>query len=347
MNNIVKQRESNFELLRILSMFGVLLNHTLQYLYDLNTHIISVGSFSRSFIMNVCIVAVNCFVLISGYFGIKLSVRGIVKYYSQCLFYALVLYGYTCILNSSFNFTEFVKVLFACSETKLWFVPAYFALMLLSPIINVAFNSSTSRQRVLCLLLLLFVDVYLGYMHQRIEIGRDGFELFHLLTVYYCGRFISSRPRYIHVKWGILALLFFALMTGLHFVKLHFFAISVIYSLHYQSPCLLIASFLVFQWARNISLKSDIVNWVASSVFAVYLIHSNPHFWHTYTYWLKATLSFFAPVDSLVVLFPFASCFFMFCVFIDKIRVLIIKDVDQYFVGLANRLYQYLTKCIS
>lgn len=69
------ERQSNLELLRILSMFGVLTSHSLTAMYDLHTANFSLPNEIRVYIMNASVLAVNCFVLISGYFQIKQSWR--------------------------------------------------------------------------------------------------------------------------------------------------------------------------------------------------------------------------------------------------------------------------------
>ena len=83
------ERQSNLELLRILSMFGVLTSHSLTAMYDLHTANFSLPNEIRVYIMNASVLAVNCFVLISGYFQIKQSWRGFVKLLSPCFFYVL------------------------------------------------------------------------------------------------------------------------------------------------------------------------------------------------------------------------------------------------------------------
>ncbi len=71
MNSKSNLRESNFELLRILCMLGVIVNHALQSLYELHTTDFSLANNVRIIIMDAAIVAVNCFIFISGYFRIK------------------------------------------------------------------------------------------------------------------------------------------------------------------------------------------------------------------------------------------------------------------------------------
>jgi hypothetical protein len=111
-------------------------------------------------------------------------------------------------------------------------------------------------------------------------------------------------------------------------LKMRFFPISVIYSLHYNSPCLLIASTRMFLWARTWTLQSKAVNWLAGGVFAVYLIHGNPYFDVYYWSWMK-TIRDIAPcyVTPLLVTGVSAMAFCMFILF-DKLRARIFTPME-------------------
>ena len=80
-----KVRQSNFELLRILCMFGVLTSHSLMAMYDLQTANFSFANEMRVFVMHASCLAVNCFVMISGYFQIRQSWRGFIDLLAPCL----------------------------------------------------------------------------------------------------------------------------------------------------------------------------------------------------------------------------------------------------------------------
>lgn len=324
-----KVRESNFELLRILCMLGVLGNHIMQYLYDLHTPSITWAGEARIFLMNICIIAVNCFILISGYFGIRLSTKGVIKFISQCFFYSVGIYLLMASFHGTFSFPGLVKSFFACSESPLWFIPTYLALMLVSPLINAGFEGMDQLNRVKSLCLLLLADVYIGYMHQCEAIGSSGYNLFHMICIYYLGRVISMLPKYPFVKWGWLSLLMFLIMTVLHAVKMRFFPISIIYSMHYNSPCLYLASFLVFQWFRNLSFQSSFINYTASSVLAVYLIHCHPEFWQYFSWMLKQVLSFVSFNEPIAVVI-FVVLFFTAAIIVDKIRIFLTRNMENW-----------------
>ena len=83
-------RQSNIELLRILSMFFVLIGHINGLIIGLpNKEFFTLdlsSSFLRVLIQGISVVGVNIFVLISGWFGIKTSLKGGSAFIFQFLF---------------------------------------------------------------------------------------------------------------------------------------------------------------------------------------------------------------------------------------------------------------------
>ena len=186
-----KVRQSNFELLRILCMLGVLVSHTIM-IWDIHTTSHSIGNTCLVFIENACVCAVNCFIFISGYFRIKTSWKGFFNLYTQCVFYALVF----CVLALCMGQMGIVevgkRVVFALTEGGQWFIPAYLGLFLIAPLLNAGFEGIGKRLQKYMLIGLILVDVYIGYMHQSKEVSIDGYHLIHFIVCYYIGMFISS-----------------------------------------------------------------------------------------------------------------------------------------------------------
>lgn len=87
-----KIRESNIELLRLLCMLMILVNHLVGHgvLLDNTVSVTPVESLFRCLGAALWTPAALVFVLISGYFGIRPSVRGIAKYSFVCTFYLLL-----------------------------------------------------------------------------------------------------------------------------------------------------------------------------------------------------------------------------------------------------------------
>lgn len=197
-------RQSNFELLRIFCMLGVITGHALQSLYDLHTPNFSVVNTMQIALMNACVVGVNCFILISGYFRIKQSWKGFLNLYFQLLFYACIS-GLVCLwLRPDQSLMVSLKrIAFPLTESGLWFIAAYVGLYLVAPILNAALDKQDPRQRTITLAMLMIVDVYIGYMHQTEEVTISGYHLIHFIVLYYLGAWLSEHKSLItNRKWG-------------------------------------------------------------------------------------------------------------------------------------------------
>ena len=106
-------RASNFELLRILAMLLILVLHAnfLAFRFPTNEAIHSqpLTSLGQVWSEALAIVGVNVFILISGYFGIKARVKGIVSLLFQAFFYTVGVYSTLVLLGlEPFSLSEFI-----------------------------------------------------------------------------------------------------------------------------------------------------------------------------------------------------------------------------------------------
>ena len=190
------ERQSNIELLRILSMLMVIGLHinfvslgkpTVQ---SLTTNFSS--EFIRIVIENICLVSVNAFVLISGFFGIRLRRERIIKYLFQVFFFAtFVMLIAVLFWGEQITIKKGLKFYYSYFSFN-WFVGGYLALMLLSPLVNTFVeNNSVKRTRTMVLLFFI-VDSLLGYVLPDVKgIGAmNGFTILHLLFIYSLGRYL-------------------------------------------------------------------------------------------------------------------------------------------------------------
>ena len=208
MTTTKKPRQSNFELLRILCMLGVMTNHVLQTCYPtLHKADFSFANDIRVWLMCMSIVAVNCFVMISGYFRIRPSWKGFFNLWSQCAFYMLLITSVSFIFFDGSLLDIGKKMIFCLSGSGYWFLVAYFALYLFAPILNAAFEQFSKQQRTTTLASLLLMDVYIGYMHQCPEVSIDGYSAIHFFVIYYLGMYLSGLKsvKPIYTRGGVIS----------------------------------------------------------------------------------------------------------------------------------------------
>lgn len=279
-------RASNIELLRIIAMLFVVLLHcnfaAIGYPSAASVSTAPLQEIIKMFFENICIVSVNCFILISGYFSLRLSLQRLVRFWLQCFFYGVLIYIVVLLLKiESFSLAATLTNTILWWLRDNWFICCYFALMLLAPIVNLLFERAEVKQLRLCLLLLLVVDCVLGWFVGMKGNGTaGGYSVFHLLVVYYLGRFIyivnqDEKP----VKRSRFYLLSFiglvVLNTILAYVQIRCSLPLNMFS--YNAPVVLLACVYFFMFFLYLDVKnSKLINFVAKSSFSVFLIHIHP-----------------------------------------------------------------------
>ena len=330
-------RASNFELLRILAMLLILVLHAnfLAFRFPTNEAIHSqpLTSLGQVWSEALAIVGVNVFILISGYFGIKARVKGIVSLLFQAFFYTVGVYSTLVLLGlEPFSLSEFMGSLMPLNRKSEWFLPTYLSLMIFSPLLN-ALAQRTSEQELRRYLLLFFlVEFVLGFINDQLEV-KDGYSLFAFAGIYLIGRYLRLYPQRLE-RWNgrtfllgyfgltfaqSLALFLFAYGTGQSIV-----ASPLAYKfMSYVSPINILAAVLLFLAFSRIKVQSAAINWIGSSTLAVYLIHCNARLIGRYTGFIQV-LSEQHPMGLFIVsVVGFILLVFAGSILIDKLRLLL------------------------
>lgn len=344
MNKVSLSRQSNFELLRIICMLGVITGHALYNLYELHTPNFSIVNTVQILLMNICVVAVNCFVMISGYFRIRQSWKGITGLWMQLLFYATLSFLLCIWLKPEQSLMVGIKrIVFPLSESGLWFIAAYVGLYLIAPLLNSALDYQSRQQKVRTLILLLIVDVYLGYMHQTEEITINGYHLIHFIVLYWLGNCMNEfKSRLESGKWGWAFLLIIIINTALHAVKMVFPPIAIIYSMRYNSPMNLIASVVFFIWAMQWSFQSGMVNKIAKSVLSVYICSEMiPCVFYGVLYHIQGNIPIWL---ELIFVLSYIVFFFMVIIVFDKLRIIITTPIHE---RLSRKMEKWMERLLE
>lgn len=334
-------RQSNIELLRLIIMFFVLVLHT-NYLSIGEPHINEISSIEfiiRNFIESFNFIAVIVFVLISGYFSIRLKRESIANYIFIVIFYSvglriLWLLG-SIIFDYKTNIPYFIESFFFLSNSS-WFVLDYLMLMLFSPMLNLFVEHTSKKSLLVTIVIILFVSTWFGILGKYDLFGcnrgysslaeyENGFSFLTFITIYLIGRYIKlyvvdrqykmrmSRCVLSYFLWGGLTLTLSLAASYLGKGN------SVVYT--YSNPAFIFAAISFFLMFLKLRINSSIINKLAVSTFAVYLIHSNPVIIYKYIDWFKflhANNSFF-----MYLLYVFISCLviFMVSILLDQVRI--------------------------
>ncbi len=274
-------RESNIELLRIVSMFMVLIVHADGAALSLpalrgDTAALTAPDAWQLAVESIVIIGVNCFTMISGYFGIRLRAHTAAAFLFQCLFYSVGTYlATTAFLPQLYSADTLADHFMVLTRGPYWYVRCYFMLMLASPILNAGLDALPRRTYLVTLSLLTAYSLWWGWYHDA-AFAERGYSPAHLMLVYAIARYIRLHVPLASIRPGVAAAAYVA-STAVTFVTALYIAPFKAFA--YNSPPVLAASVSFFCLFLTFSLRSRAVNTIASSAFAVYLLHMCPALW--------------------------------------------------------------------
>lgn len=189
------QRIPNFEILRVLSMYFIVVWHYLYHGLMTNKSVdLAFGTtyaditrwVGLEVMMIITAIAVNLFVMITGYFMVKSSQRWnkLLPVWFQVFFYSFVIYLFLCSVGQvDFSFKGLIRSSLVVRFSAYWFVVKYLALLIVAPFLNKVLLSLSKRQYILLIVVLLVLDFDLmGKLYGHLFSG--GQSLLHFILVY-------------------------------------------------------------------------------------------------------------------------------------------------------------------
>lgn len=291
-----KERMSNIELLRILSMFMVVSLHYLGKGHFLGTlpgdlH----GRYFPWILETFSIGAVNIYVLIAGYFMVdsNFKLTKAVKLWLQILFYAvlvpvvLIFAGFISIKDLTTY--DILQYIFPVYMEQYWFGTQYLFLFLLSPVLNKGVKSMDQKTfKKVFITLLFIVSVIPSIMPVILTYDKFGYNLLWFLVLYLTAAYIKLYGfPFLNKKWK--AFLGFFLAGAGIFVWMLFlnqFALKtgrltekVTMSFHYNHILvwfMAVSLFILFLQIKEIKgVVGKTINWIAQGTFGIYLLHEH------------------------------------------------------------------------
>lgn len=266
------------ELLRILAMFMIVSIHANMYLFRIVSGRSAV--FFNGMVNGICNIGVTCFILISGYYGMKPDIGKFVRMECMMITYSLVETILLCIITpqqmqgGGVLLEQLVKSFFPFITRKYWFYSCYVCLLFFSGYIQRFLEQLKKEefQRFLLLLLVLFsVLPTLFYFELMPDNGKG---LVQMIMVYMIGRYIRM---YQDVKLPTGAGLLFVLLWIVNGVS-HEIPIQIGGIYHHlckdNSITNLTMAVILFYLVKERKFQSAAVNRAAGNVFAAFALNN-------------------------------------------------------------------------
>ncbi len=275
-------RNSNHELLRIIAMYMIVFIHANMYLGDFCTGGSSV--FFNGMVNGICNIGVICFILISGYYGIKFDIRKLVKMECMMITYsfletAVMYLVFPGQLQGAALLEQLVKSCLPFITRKYWFYSCYICLFLLSGYIQkfIEVLKKEEFQKFLLLLLILFSILPTLFYFELIPDNGKG--LVQMITVYMTGRYIRMYQdcSLEELTGRRKAAVVFVLLWVINGIS-HEFPVQVGGIYHHlckdNSITNLIMAVLLFYFFKELKFTSKVINCTAKYVFAVFALNN-------------------------------------------------------------------------
>lgn len=189
-----KPREANFELLRILSMWMVVILHTLSRadaLVEIGVPISPVRSVGN-YMESLCIVAVNVYVLLSGYFLSETTFRlqRLLRLLAQVFFYVLLIPVALLLLGQGQNvqindFWSLFNYILPVSTEHYWFITAYVLLFAFVPVLNAGIHTLDQKTyRKMLWTALFFFCILKSFCPVQLNTDRYGYDFGWFICLY-------------------------------------------------------------------------------------------------------------------------------------------------------------------
>lgn len=366
----MEKRQSNYELMRIVSMIFIILYHIIIHGNVLKY---TTGGLHFIFSLIICItlVHVNSFVLVTGYFNYNKDFKW-KKFFSlfvQAWFYQVIIVLIMQVLGFYDNLGSY-SLINALSPLNYsyWFIVAYLLLYLLSPYLNkLILNLSQSQHKRLIILLFILFSI-IPFITRQVLVKNNGYTFVQFIFMYFIGAYFKKYPinenyhfkRFSKNKLQLLlfgGMIFFCLahflmnlLSGyfLNYDNFFFHDFGLILNdsfIYYSAPFVVIQSVCYFLWFGTLSLKSKGVNFVASLVFGIYLIHDND-FVRPFLYkWLQIDNG--QMISGYMIIFKVfiaLTVIFVICLMIEFIRKKLFEFVGnrKFVQKLSFKIKNYL-----
>ncbi len=295
-----KERESKLELLRIISMILIVMSHSDDWMELAGTYgsTVCVNKFITDWLNLGGQIGVGCFLLISGYFMVdqKFKLKKIFRLLGEVWFYTLSIQGIYVLSKiatggefvfSYDSFIETLSVFFPVLFSYYWFVTAYIILMFLSPFFNKLILVMDKRMYQMLLATLIVIFVVLEGGLPVLLNGMSEGRLIPVFIMYFIAGYIK---RYVdsgkanskkHLVIAISAyLLLYASAVGFGIIGALLDSGRLIDCCYIwrplNSPIVLVINVELFlAFLKMKSIRSRLINSIASNTFGVYLIHTN------------------------------------------------------------------------
>ena len=339
-------RASNFELLRLTSMFFIVIWHVIvhgNFMHNSQESTLLV----TNFIMGIIIVHVNSLVFLTGYFSYDktaINKNKIGKIIGEVWFYKLLsLIIFLLISTTTISKIMIGEELLPIDLNNYWFINCYLVIYILCPYLNKVIENMNEKDFFHFIIILILLLSWLPAISNGKIINNNGYNIINFTIMYYIGAFFKKYPlkknyhfKNFSPKKIKYILLFLLIITIFSRIGLFYFGEKLMNVnsgflayigkiiredyFRYSSPLVIIQTTLYCLLFECFQLKNKIINYLAKSTFGIYLIHDNS-LTRSYLYNALNVSGAGMWVKAIIKLLGYSVIILIGCFIIENIRI--------------------------
>ena len=326
-------RDSNIELLRLLAMFLVMLVHasflSIGIPTMLEAHAAPLTTLGRFLLESTSIICVNVFVIISGWYGVKWHPQKMSQLTFQAYFYSIVAFLFVAlVLGQNILNLDGLRHLLLLDGDDYWFIKSYLIFFILAPALNAFVNTESEQTQRYCLLALFSMQTVFGWLSiDGAGEFEGGYSALSFIGLYLLTRYVRIHQQgflgTITIRQSLSVFIFITVLQAFLAFLLTWKGVIVVGRLFtYTNPLVIIQAFsLVVLFAKIRPFHNKVINTLASSCLAVYLLHGNTFILRPYygkmirnAYMQENGLNCFFYIVGIIIVF------FLGALLIDQVR---------------------------
>ena len=364
-------RESKFELMRIISMFFIVWAHAVLHGKVLENANNPVLYNFLELTRYIVLVHVNSYVLLFGYFQSKSNFRlsKLIKLFLQVTFYSIVFFAIAVKLGwlVDYNFVSIVENIIPSCISNYWFINAYIITYIFSDYINIFINR-LSRKEYKNLLFIMFIMMSIvPYITGLKVVDNNGYHYIHFIYIYLIGAYLrkySLKETYHFRRLSLSGYRFLLIVTFLgmgivnYLVNYYMLNINELSNMStylsstillcptkYSAPFLVIQSIAYFEFFKSLKFKSKSINVLSKYVFGVYLFHDNIYVREQIYKIVGIDNGLFYGYRHIIYVFVGSIIIFVVGLIFEYIRQLIFKLFGKIpiLIKIKEKLYSFVT----
>lgn len=307
--------------------------------HGLNLKDMSTGDVNPTYaqlsLMALLVPATNCFMLISGYYGIELKKRKLLFLAFQATFFYILILLLRLIPSLNHIIGEPCSLVYVLQNPiplfniAWWFLIQYSIIMVLSPIIEKGIRCISKQQFKRILIILLLFNCVGGFFN-RFTTGSD---LFGLLVIYLLGRYINIYNIEITRKKAVLlgisaTTTLILLVFGLHAIKQDYY---VWVMMQYSCILVIIQAIALFSFIKATKpYHNKYINTLGKLCFSIYLFTEFTDR-QIYLFWTNLWNN-----DGIICMLAIIVCTIAIILIIDYLRLFLYNSIEKKLLSITN-----------